>query len=77
MEYKIGLHVHTTLSDGRKSPDEVARIYKEAGFDAIAEGSRTIVGFRGKFSPLPSLHSLVIRQYNCGKRALSGTKISV
>ena len=26
----------------------------------IAEGSRTLVGFRGEFSPLPSLHSLVI-----------------
>ena len=34
--YKIGLHVHTNLTDGRKSPEEVARIYKDAGFDAIA-----------------------------------------
>ena len=36
MEYKIGLHIHTTLSDGKLSPTEVARIYKNAGFDAIA-----------------------------------------
>lgn len=36
MEYKIGLHLHTTLSDGKCTPAEVARIYKEAGFDAIA-----------------------------------------
>ena len=34
--FKIGLHVHTTLSDGRKTPEEVAKIYKNAGFDAIA-----------------------------------------
>ena len=34
--YKIGLHIHTTLSDGKVSPEEAARIYKEAGFDAIA-----------------------------------------
>ncbi|MBO5036803.1 MAG: PHP domain-containing protein [Clostridia bacterium] len=33
---KIGLHIHTTVSDGRKSPEEAAKMYKEAGFDAIA-----------------------------------------
>ena len=36
MEYKIGLHVHTTRSDGKLSPEEVARLYKSAGYDAIA-----------------------------------------
>lgn len=34
--YKIGLHVHTTMSDGAVSPKECAKIYKDAGFDAIA-----------------------------------------
>ncbi len=34
--YKVGLHIHTTISDGRVSVEEAARIYKEAGFDAIA-----------------------------------------
>lgn len=34
--YKIGLHIHTTLSDGHVTPEEAAKIYKEAGFDAIA-----------------------------------------
>ena len=34
--YKIGLHLHTTRSDGRVSPEECAKIYKAAGFDAIA-----------------------------------------
>lgn len=33
---KVGLHLHTTLTDGQKTPDEAARIYAEAGFDAIA-----------------------------------------
>ena len=33
---KVGLHIHTTISDGRKTPEEAARIYKAAGFDAIA-----------------------------------------
>ena len=34
--YKLALHLHTTLSDGRKTPEEVAREYKENGYDAIA-----------------------------------------
>ena len=34
--YKIGLHTHTTISDGKKTPEESARIYKNAGYDAIA-----------------------------------------
>ena len=33
---KLGFHTHTTRSDGKKTPEEVARIYKEAGYDAIA-----------------------------------------
>ncbi len=36
MRAKIGLHVHTTLSDGAKTPEEAAKIYREAGYDAIA-----------------------------------------
>lgn len=34
--YKVGLHVHTTVSDGAVSPEEAARRYKAAGYDAIA-----------------------------------------
>ncbi len=33
---KIGLHTHTTRSDGRKAPDEVLEIYTALGYDAIA-----------------------------------------
>ncbi|MBQ8407394.1 MAG: hypothetical protein IJY39_00875 [Clostridia bacterium] len=33
---KLGLHTHTTLSDGSKTPEEAARIYAEEGYDAIA-----------------------------------------
>ena len=33
---KVGLHLHTTLSDGLKTPEEVVQIYKNAGYDAIA-----------------------------------------
>lgn len=34
--FKIGLHIHTNLSDGALSPEAVAERYKNAGFDAIA-----------------------------------------
>lgn len=33
---KVALHLHTTVSDGVLTPEEVAEVYKEAGFDAIA-----------------------------------------
>ncbi len=34
--YKVGLHIHTTESDGAATVEESAAIYKAAGFDAIA-----------------------------------------
>ncbi len=33
---KLGLHTHTTLSDGCATPEEAAAIYRNAGYDAIA-----------------------------------------
>jgi len=33
---KVGLHMHTSISDGKVSPEEAARIYKDAGYDAVA-----------------------------------------
>jgi len=34
--FKGNTHVHTTLSDGGKTPDEVKRLYHDAGYDFIA-----------------------------------------
>lgn len=34
--YKANLHTHTTISDGRFSPEEVKRRYKEAGYSVLA-----------------------------------------
>lgn len=36
VRYKVGLHIHTTNSDGRATPEQSARLYKEAGYDMIA-----------------------------------------
>lgn len=33
---KVNLHTHTTESDGERTPDEVAQIYRDHGYDAIA-----------------------------------------
>lgn len=55
---KVGLHMHTTRSDGRGTPEEVAAIYEAAGYDAIfltdhwhAEG----LDWRGKLAVLPGM----------------------
>lgn len=34
--FKLGLHMHTTVSDGKVTPEEAIRIYREAGYDGIA-----------------------------------------
>jgi len=34
--YKVGLHTHTTQSDGHKTPKEAISIYKAMGYDALA-----------------------------------------
>ena len=34
--YKVSLHLHTTLSDGAKTPQEVIEEFKADGYDAIA-----------------------------------------
>lgn len=34
--YKGNLHTHTTVSDGRKTPEEAIALYKENGYDFLA-----------------------------------------
>lgn len=36
LRMKINFHQHTTLSDGKKTPEEAAAHYKAAGYDAVA-----------------------------------------
>ena len=61
--YKIGLHIHTTLSDGKVSPQESARIYKEAGFDAIAITDHWVYGEEQELSGLKIFSGC---EYNMG-----------
>ncbi len=34
--YKANLHCHTTISDGRKTPEEVKELYKKLGYSVVA-----------------------------------------
>ncbi len=34
--YKGNWHTHTTVSDGRKTPEEALALYRENGYDFIA-----------------------------------------
>ena len=61
--YKLALHLHTTLSDGRKTPEEVAREYKEDGFDAIAVTDHWVYGEGGT---LEGIHIISGCEYNLG-----------
>lgn len=52
---KINLHLHTTCSDGNASPEEAARFYREAGYDAIALTDHWVPGKEQTLSGLPIL----------------------
>lgn len=67
---KVGLHTHTTLSDGRKTPEEMAAVYKAAGYDAVA------ITDHWKYHPGGEIGGLTILsgcEYNvCGLDSTSG-----
>ncbi len=51
--YKVQFHTHTTVSDGKRTPEQVAKIYKDAGFDIVAftdhwryQGERELSGIK-------------------------------
>ena len=59
--YKINLHTHTTLSDGRRTPEEVARIYRDADYDAVAFTDHWKFGSEGEINGLKILSGV---EYN-------------
>lgn len=60
---KIGLHTHTTLSDGKKTPEETARIYAAAGYDAVALTDHWVYG---EAKVIEGLQILSGCEYNVG-----------
>ena len=67
--YRVALHLHTKLSDGRKTPEEVAEEYKAGGYDAIAFTDHWRYGAGGE---LCGLHILPGAEYNLGGNDTSG-----
>lgn len=63
LRYKLNLHTHTTLSDGRLSPAETAASYKAMGYDAIAITDHW--KYHGEKS-LAGLHIISGCEYNVG-----------
>ncbi len=61
--YKLALHLHTTISDGRKTPEEVAREYKADGYDAIAFTDHWKYGEGGELEGLKIISGC---EYNIG-----------
>ncbi len=59
--YKINLHTHTTVSDGHRTPAEAAKIYRDAGYDAVAVTDHWIFGKRGELAGLKILSGV---EYN-------------
>lgn len=60
---KINFHMHTTLSDGAKTPEEAAKRYLEEGYDAVAMTDHWVVGTDRTVS---GLHVLSGVEYDVG-----------
>lgn len=67
--YKIALHLHSTLSDGKKTPEEIAKEYKADGFDAIALTDHWVYGEEREIAGLPIISGC---EYNLGAAETKG-----
>lgn len=63
--YKLGLHQHTTLSDGKLTPEEVAILYRDHGYDAIAVTDHWYFYPQGELDGFPILSGA---EYHVGFR---------
>ncbi len=67
--YKVNLHMHTNLSDGRKTPEEAARIYRMEGYDALCFADHWF------FSPTREAEGITVLsgiEYDCGENTAEG-----
>lgn len=67
--YRINLHMHTTDSDGMKSPEEACEIYKAAGYDAVAITDHWRWGEEREIAGLKVFSGC---EYNFGKNDTTG-----
>ena len=69
--YKLALHIHSTLSDGKRTPSEIAEEYKTDGYDAIALTDHWRYGEEQTINGLPVISGC---EYNLG---ISDTSVGV
>lgn len=62
--FKLGLHIHTSISDGAKSPEDAAREYLDNGYDAVAFTDHWIYGEERELLGLPIISGC---EYNVGR----------
>ncbi|MBR2977285.1 MAG: hypothetical protein IKC50_03305 [Oscillospiraceae bacterium] len=67
---KVALHNHSEMSDGKRPPDEIARIYEEAGYDALTFTEHWFWNPVGHYKTMTILSGA---EYNIGgKNAMDG-----
>lgn len=59
--FKVNLHTHTTVSDGKRAPEDVASIYAAKGYDAVALTDHWV---RGEEKTLSGVLILSGAEYN-------------
>ncbi|MBQ7097729.1 MAG: PHP domain-containing protein [Clostridia bacterium] len=70
--YKVALHLHTTLSDGLLTPEEVAKKYAADGFDAIAITDHWHFYPRNELSGIEIIAGCEYNMNNCGRDTIKG-----
>lgn len=67
--YRINLHMHTTDSDGKLTPEEAVRFYRDAGYDAVAITDHWKVGMTREIDGFPVFAGC---EYNFGGNDTAG-----
>ena len=72
--YKANLHCHTTLSDGRKTPEEIKELYRSHGYSVVAFTDHNILIAHPEladehFLPLNGFEAELNESKDCGMQA--------
>ncbi len=60
---KVALHNHSEMSDGKRSPEDVCRLYRDAGYDALTFTEHWFWNYGGSFETMTILPGA---EYNVG-----------
>lgn len=69
IRFRINFHMHTTLSDGNLTPAQAAKMYKEAGYDAVAFTDHWLYGGESEYEGMLILSGA---EYNRGNESHEG-----